>query len=103
MAAALSALDAVAPLLNSSVAAWRLASCAEIKPAENKIAAEVAKELVGKTLRLLIEGYDEKEDAYVGMTDSAKAVFVKSESNIIGKFIDAKIIKNIGSKLYANA
>ena len=71
--------------------------------AENKIAAEVAKSLVGKTLRLLIEGYDEKEDAYVGMTDSAKAVFVKSNDNIIGKFINAKITKSVGSKLFANA
>ena len=70
--------------------------------AENKISTEVAKSLVGKTLRLLIEGYDEKEDMYVGMTDSAKAVFVKSDSNIIGKFIDAKITQSAKSKLFAS-
>ena len=69
--------------------------------AENKIATEVAKQMVGKTVRLLIEGYDEKADAYVGMTDSAKAVFVKSKQNIIGQFINAKITKNTGSKLYS--
>ena len=69
--------------------------------AENKIATEVAKQLVGKTMRLLIEGYDEKTNAYVGMTDSAKAVFVKSSKNIIGQFVNAKIIKNSGSKLYS--
>ena len=69
--------------------------------AENKIATEVAKNMVGKTLRLLIEGYDEKAKAYVGMTDSAKAVFVYSNENIIGKFVNATISKNVGSKLYA--
>lgn len=69
--------------------------------AENKIATEVAKSLVGKKLRLLIEGYDEKAKAYVGMTDSAKAVFVASNENLIGQFVNATITKNVGSKLYA--
>lgn len=69
--------------------------------AQNKISTRVARRMVETQERLLVEDYDSKAGSYVGMTDGAKAVFVKSEQNIIGQFVNVKIERAEGSKLYA--
>lgn len=69
--------------------------------AQNKISTRVAKRMVGKKMRLLIEGTDESGKYYVGMTDAAKAVYVEAEKDILGQFVVATISKSVGSKLFA--
>lgn len=69
---------------------------------QNKISAELSKKYVGHDYKVLVEGFDPKENCYVGVTDSGKSVFIKSDKNILGEFKLVHIESCKGSKLYSN-
>lgn len=58
----------------------------------------IAKESIGKTVRVLCDG--EEGGKYVGKTQTDKKVLFVSEENPVGKFVDVKITEAANSKLY---
>jgi len=54
---------------------------------------------VGKTFEILVEDKGKYENQYIGRTSYNKIVVVKSEENLIGKFVNVKIHKLSGSTL----
>ncbi|HCO29717.1 MAG TPA: 30S ribosomal protein S12 methylthiotransferase RimO, partial [Lachnospiraceae bacterium] len=69
----------------------------ELMELQQEISYEKDQEMIGKEVRVLVEGYLFEEDIYVGRTykDAPKVdgcIFVKSEEEIIsGDFVDVKI------------
>ena len=58
----------------------------------NKYSLEANEKYVGKSVKVLINGYSDKNDAlYAGYTETMKLVNVKSNENLIGKIVDVKI------------
>ena len=58
----------------------------------NKYSREANNKYLNKTVKVLIEGYSEKDNNYLaGYTDTMKLVNVKADSSYIGKIVDVKI------------
>ncbi len=59
---------------------------------QNAITTEISQTYEGKVMEILIDGVNEKyKDTYCGRTDCGRLVNVKSEKNLIGRFVYAKI------------
>ena len=59
----------------------------------NKYFLENNKKLVGKTVKVLLEGESEKKGMLFGYTDTNKLINVEANSNLIGKIIDVEVVE----------
>ncbi len=67
---------------------------------QNAINREKSKEYVGKTVEVLCDDYDDKKNTYLGRDEFGRMVYFPSERNVIGDFVDVKIIKTGGMSLF---
>ena len=54
---------------------------------------------LNKTVEILCEGYDDKKDMYLGRDTHGRMAYFKSNNDLIGKFINVKIVKTGGISL----
>lgn len=54
---------------------------------------------LNKTVEILCEGYDDKKGMYLGRDTYGRMAYFKSDSNLIGKFVNVKIVKTGGISL----
>lgn len=66
---------------------------------QNEINRQKSLNYLGKTVEVLCEDYDKKKDLYLGRDDKGRMVNFKSNKNIIGEFVDVKIVKTGGITL----
>ena len=67
----------------------------KLKKLAEDIIAEINEEYVGKTEKVLVEGYSKNnKEIKTGRTDSNKIVNFKAEDDLIGKMVDVKITDN---------
>ena len=66
---------------------------ARLNETVNKYFLENNKKLVGKTVKVLLEGESEKKGMLFGYTDTNKLINVEADSNLIGKIIDVKVVE----------
>lgn len=64
----------------------------KIEDTQKKIATQINNGYLGKLVEILIEG--RKNDKWYGRTDTNKMVFVNSDKNIFGEFVEVKITKS---------
>lgn len=72
----------------------------ELIDLQNEINREQSKNYLNKTVEVLCEGYDEKKGSYLGRDTHGRMLYFKSDENIIGKFVNVKVIKTGGISLY---
>lgn len=56
-------------------------------------------EYVGKTIEILCEGYDDKKEMYLGRDEFGRMGYFKSETDVIGEFVNIKVLKANGVSL----
>ena len=66
---------------------------ARLNETVNKYFLENNKKLVGKTVKVLLEGESEKKGMLFGYTDTNKLINVEADSNLIGKIIDVEVVE----------
>ena len=67
----------------------RLARLIEL---EREIASEISESYVGKVVEVLVEAKHPKKDGFVvGSLDQGKAITIKGDESLIGKFINVKV------------
>lgn len=66
---------------------------------QNKINREQSKTYKGKTVEILAEDFDEKKGVYLGRDEFGRMAYFPSEENVIGKFVNVKIVKTGGISL----
>ncbi len=65
----------------------------------NSLTREHTKDYVGKTVEILCEDYDKKKGMYLGRDCYGRMGYFKSETNVIGEFVNIKINKANGVSL----
>ncbi len=65
----------------------------------NALTREHTKDYVGKTIEILCEGYDDKKGMYLGRDGYGRMGYFKSETNMIGEFVNIKVNKANGVSL----
>ena len=66
---------------------------ARLNETVNKYFLENNKKLVGKTVKVLLEGESEKKGMLFGYTDTNKLINVEASSSLIGKIIDVEVVE----------
>ena len=66
---------------------------------QNEINREKSLSYINKTVEVLCEDYDDKKKIYQGRDDRGRMVYFKSEMDLIGEFVNVKIIKTGGITL----
>ena len=66
---------------------------ARLNETVNKYFLENNKKLVGKTVKVLLEGESEKKGMLFGYTDTNKLINVEADSSLIGKIIDVEVVE----------
>lgn len=66
----------------------------------NSQTREISKGYLGKTTEILCEDYDKKKGLYLGRDEYGRMGYFKSESNLIGQFVNLKITDASGVSLY---
>ena len=65
----------------------------------NEKTRELSDTYVGKTIEILCEDYDDKKGLYLGRDAYGRMGYFKSEENLIGEFVSAKVISASGISL----
>lgn len=65
----------------------------------NGLTREYSKTYLGKTIEILCEGYDDKKGMYLGRDEYGRMGYFKSEDNVLGEFVNIKILKANGVSL----
>ena len=61
---------------------------------QNQISLEKNQEMVGKNVRVLVEGRSKNDqDVFTGRTENNKLVHFLSDNTMIGKFVNVKIVR----------
>lgn len=66
---------------------------------QNQINNKKSLEYTDKIVEVLCEDYDDKKQIYQGRDDRGRMIYFKSETNLIGRFVDVKIKKTGGITL----
>lgn len=66
----------------------------------NTLTRQKSEKYVGRTVEILCEDYDEKKGLYLGRDEFGRMGYFKSEKNVIGEFINLKIVKANGISLF---
>ena len=75
----------------------RIMRLVEFQNAETK---RLSMSYEGKTVRILCEDFDEKKALYMGRDEYGRMGYFKSETNLIGEFVNVKIDKANGISLF---
>ena len=59
-----------------------------------------SQKFVGKTTEILCEGVDEKKGLYLGRNEYGRMAYFKSETDVVGQFLDVKVESANGVSLY---
>lgn len=65
----------------------------------NGLTREYSKTYLGKTIEILCEGYDDKKGMYLGRDEYGRMGYFKSEENVLGEFVNIKILNANGVSL----
>ena len=57
----------------------------------NSLTREHSSKYVGRTVEILCEGFDDKKQMYLGRDEYGRMGYFKSETNVLGEFVDLKI------------
>ncbi len=66
---------------------------------QNSINRKQSESYLGKTVKILCEDFDEKKEVFLGRDTYGRMAYFKSEKNLIGQFVNVKIIKTGGISL----
>jgi len=66
---------------------------------QNSINRSKSKEYVGKTIKILCEGYDDKKKKYLGRDEYGRMAYFDADDGVFGKFVKVKITKAGGISL----
>ncbi len=66
---------------------------------QNETNREQSKLYLGKTVEILCEGFDDKKKMYLGRDTYGRMAYFKSDSNLVGEFVNVKITKTGGISL----
>ncbi|MBQ7340114.1 MAG: tRNA (N6-isopentenyl adenosine(37)-C2)-methylthiotransferase MiaB [Clostridia bacterium] len=66
---------------------------------QNEFNREESKKYLNKTVEILCEGYDDKKKMYLGRDTYGRMAYFSSDKELIGRFVDVKIIKTGGISL----
>lgn len=69
---------------------------------QNEIAALNAENKIGKTVKVLCEGFDEKRKKYLGRDEYGSMVYFNSDQNVFGNFVNINIISHNGISLFGD-
>lgn len=69
---------------------------------QNSMNRKYSEEYLNKTVEILCEGYDDKKEMYLGRDTYGRMAYFKSDKNLVGKFVNVKIIKTGGMSLLGN-
>ena len=67
---------------------------------QNQINKEKSLKYANQIVEILCEDYDDKKDVYQGRDDRGRMIYFKSDKNLIGEFVNVKIIKTGGITLH---
>ena len=68
---------------------------------QNKITKEISKEMQGQICQILVEDVNAKyEDTYCGRTENGRLVNFKSQTNLVGEFVQVKIASSKSATLW---
>ena len=67
--------------------------------AQNAINREKSTKYANKTVEILCEDYDEKKGYYQGRDEFGRMIYFYSNENLIGKFIQVKVVETGGISL----
>ena len=66
-------------------------------------ANEISRKMVGRTQRILVEGYSRKSDSELsGRTENNRVVNFKGADELIGQFVDVEVIQALNNSLRGN-
>ena len=68
----------------------------------NSLTRKKSEKYVGKTVEILCEDYDEDKDLYLGRDEFGRMGYFKSETPLVGKFIDLKVTRANGISLFGD-
>ena len=71
----------------------------ELIDLQNSINRKQSEEYLGKTVEILCEDYDDKKGAYLGRDTHGRMAYFKSKKDLIGQFVNVKIVKTGGISL----
>ncbi len=71
----------------------------ELISLQNSINANSSKAYENKTIEVLCEGFDEKKKKYLGRDEFGRMAYFSSNANVVGEFVQVKIIKAGGISL----
>ena len=60
---------------------------------QNEIASLNAENKIGKTVKVLCEGFDEKRKKYLGRDEYGSMVYFNSDQNVFGNFVNINILR----------
>ncbi len=71
----------------------------ELIDLQNSINREQSKWYINKVVEILCEGYDDKKEMYLGRDTYGRMAYFNSDCDLVGKFVNVKIIKTGGISL----
>ncbi|MBQ8296002.1 MAG: tRNA (N6-isopentenyl adenosine(37)-C2)-methylthiotransferase MiaB [Clostridia bacterium] len=66
----------------------------------NGLTRKKSEKYVGKIVEILCEDYDEKKGLYLGRDEFGRMGYFKSEKNLVGEFVNVKILRANGISLF---
>lgn len=82
--------------IDEEVSKRRIMKLIDIQNEENRLQS---KEYLGKTVKILCEGFDDKKQKYLGRDEFGRMAYFNSQENVIGKFVNVKITETGGISL----
>ena len=71
----------------------------ELIDVQNSINREQSKSYLNKVVEILCEGYDEKKNCYLGRDTYGRMAYFESDKDVVGEFVNVKIVKTGGISL----
>ncbi len=82
--------------VDEKIATERIMRLIDLQNSINRSQSEL---YLDKVIRILCEGFDDKKQMYLGRDTYGRMAYFKSENDIIGQFVDVKILKTGGISL----
>ena len=71
----------------------------ELIDIQNNLNREMSKKYLGKTIKILCEGYDDKKDKFLGRDEYGRMAYFSGNEDMIGKFVNVLITEAGGISL----
>ena len=82
--------------IEEEVSRRRIMELIDLQNTTNRLQSEA---YLGKTVKILCEGYDDKREMFLGRDTYGRMAYFKSDEDLVGKFVDVKITKTGGISL----